>query len=181
MAAECATDPVENPLWWFAQEFYKREGVEAALLDLQNHQGADVLLLLAACWLSSEGFEWPRDDADFDKGLKDYESWRDHVIAPLRRVRYHLPRQALPGFRSDVKTLELESEKLGLAGLFSLMIAVEAERWDTDRLLAQDNLAMVLACQLDPQQVESVMASEAIEVLLEQVESYQTESHDSHP
>lgn len=179
MAAECATDPVENPLWWFAQEFYQRDGVETALLELQDNWGADVLLLLAACWLASEGFEWPRDD-DFDTGLRDYEGWRDHVIMPLRQVRRHLPRQDLADFRGQVKALELESEQLGLAGVFSLLSAVEAERWDADGLLAEDNLALVLERQLDEQQVETVLASEAMEVLLGQIDQCQIERNDSH-
>ena len=166
MAAECATDPVENPLWWFAQEFYQREGVEAAVLELQNHWGIDVLLLLAVSWLSSEGFEWPGDDPDFEQGLTDYEGWRDHVIVPLRQIRCQLPKQELGDFRVRVKSLELESEQLGLAGLFSLLSVVEAEQWEADEGLAEDNLIAMLEKDMAEPQLETVMGTNAIQVLL---------------
>lgn len=172
MAAECATDPVENPLWWFAQEFYQQDGVEAALVDLQDNWEADVLLLLAACWLGMEGFEWPGEDADFQQGLVDYTGWREHIVMPLRQMRRTLPKEGEQGFRSRLKALELESEQLGLAGLFSLLTSVEAERWQVDEALLEENLMAILTPESQEPEQGSVMASPAIETLLTRLMAY---------
>lgn len=183
MAAECATDPVENPLWWFVQEFYQREGVESALLDLQDRWGADVLLLLAACWLGTEGFEWPLDDEAFQDGLSNYTGWRDHIVAPLRDMRRTLPKGGDQGFRSKLKALELESEQLGLAGLFSLLTSVETDRWQVDKDLLEDNLLAVFSSDIAlsaeddadgglESGLESVLASDSVEVILSQLTLY---------
>ena len=41
--------------WDFSLEAYARPGVAPACLDLQERHGADVNLLLFACWLSASG------------------------------------------------------------------------------------------------------------------------------
>jgi len=172
MAAECATDPVENPLWWFAQEFYQQDGVEAALVELQDNWEADILLLLAACWLGIEGFDWPGDDASFQQGLVDYTSWRDHIVFPLRQMRRTLPKEGEQGFRSRLKALELESEQLGLAGLFGLLTSVPADRWQVDQALLEENLMAILTPESHPSEAQDVMVSAAVEVLLTQLMVY---------
>lgn len=167
MAAEFATDPVDNPLWWFAQEFYQREGVEAALIDLQDNWGADVLLILAACWLGQEGFEWPGGDSEFQRGLDNYMGWRDHVIHPLRQIRYTLPKtDSDHDFRARIKQLELDGEQLGLAGLFELLITIEAERWEPDTRLLEENLDQALQECLAESQQEGALNSDAVDHLI---------------
>ena len=43
---------LDNPLWQYMLRIYQKEGVEAALLALQE-QGFNVLILLSLCWVSA--------------------------------------------------------------------------------------------------------------------------------
>ena len=43
--------------WTFSLEFYRRKGVERALLQLQETAGADVNLLLLALWWAKLGLK----------------------------------------------------------------------------------------------------------------------------
>ena len=52
---------MNRSLWDFAVDTYARTGVEAALLELQDAEGADVLLVLYALW--------PRDSRALALGL----------------------------------------------------------------------------------------------------------------
>ncbi|MDP2607843.1 MULTISPECIES: TIGR02444 family protein [unclassified Oceanobacter] len=129
MAAQCATESLDNPLWQFAQRFYQMNNVEQRLLEIQE-DGGDVLLVLAALWLASEWRAWPEGEP-FAQRLAGYLGWRDSVIRPLRGIRTLLPKGSLSTaptndrfageFRQRVKALELEAEQFGLAGLYQLL------------------------------------------------------------
>lgn len=81
-----------SSLQQFADEFYRRPGVAALLLELQDRHGLDVLLLLTACWLGRRGvrveqLNWPAVDAG-------HAQYAEQLVQPLRRVRRQL--SALP-------------------------------------------------------------------------------------
>lgn len=113
--AQCATKPLDNPLWQYACQFYSQPGVEAALLELQDEHGADINLILQALWLASLGKEWSSDCVP-----EAYPLWMAQQIQPLRKMRREM-KQAWPeqeGFRQQVKKLELKAEQVALAMLF---------------------------------------------------------------
>jgi uncharacterized protein (TIGR02444 family) len=179
MAAQCATDSLENPLWQFAQAFYPQPDVEDALLELQDDHQADVLLLLAALWLASEWREWPAGQHEM---FGEYLAWREHVVRPLRGVRRMLPGsrrragRAGADFRSRVQSMELEAEQMGLAGLFSLLEPIAAD-FEIDeetpsalRALARDNARM--AMDIDAVKVSSGQARSAVHTLLLALEAF---------
>jgi uncharacterized protein (TIGR02444 family) len=174
MAAQCATESLDNPLWQFAQRFYQVNSVEQRLLELQD-EGVDVLLVLAALWLASDWRAWPEDEP-FQQALTGYVGWRDSVIRPLRNIRITLPREQdsnrfAGSFRQRVKDLELEAEQFGLAGLFSLLDDV-ADDCPEDESLADcvmENLAWVPGLpRIDPQDESPEPLIDALEVYLEQ-------------
>lgn len=182
MAAQCATESLDNPLWQFAQAFYQNNGVEEALLELQDDHHADILLLLAALWLAADWREWP---AGVKEPFTEYLAWREHVIWPLRGVRRTLPeerqrnaRQAQPAdFRSRIKALELEAEQMGLAGLSGLLepLAVPHDLTSEPdaralRQLARNNVQD--AMQLDDIRVSSGQARSAVHTLLLALDEY---------
>jgi uncharacterized protein (TIGR02444 family) len=104
----------------FAEALYRRTGVEAACLDLQDRRGLDVSVLLHACWLGRRG----RILGATETGGLVWRTmpWRNEVVRPLRRVRRRLkaglegmPRELSEPVRQQVKAAELAAERALLA------------------------------------------------------------------
>lgn len=105
----------------YAAALYARPGVAAACLELQDREGADVNLLLAACWLAGRGV---RLDPEAARRLRELAAaWREPVLAPLRRARRALRPLAAElaptavgeraaALRARVAAVELEAERL---------------------------------------------------------------------
>lgn len=84
-----ARHPPERPsgaFWRFSLEFYRRPGVAACCLDLQDRFGRDINLLLYACWVGVSG-RGRLGLADLAAAEAMVASWRRDVVEPLRRVR----------------------------------------------------------------------------------------------
>jgi len=138
---------VEGPagdFWRFSVEFYGRPGIANACLDLQDGHGADINLLLFACWvgISGRGRLAAPGLARADAALAP---WRDAVIAPLRGVRKFLKndRKAIE-FYGIVKATELEAEHIAqdrLEALAPIKTPADAEARRADALA---NLALYL-------------------------------------
>ncbi|NWL79373.1 TIGR02444 family protein [Pseudomonas taiwanensis] len=110
-----------SDLWTFALRLYAEPGVEQACLRLQDG-GADVCLLLTACWLGQRGT--PCDTTRLDALYDVCDPWQEQVIKPLRSLRQNWRVQAqddlaLAGMREQIKALELEAERKLLARLES--------------------------------------------------------------
>jgi uncharacterized protein (TIGR02444 family) len=113
----------ETPLWRFSLLLYAKPNVENACLALQDEVSTDVNLLLFLLWEASQGRRVSLQD------LKDVEAqivcWRDRVVVPLRAVRRYLKAASPPGdreraevFRTSIKSLELEAERLQQAAIY---------------------------------------------------------------
>ncbi|MFZ6048285.1 TIGR02444 family protein [Pseudomonas sp. CR3202] len=108
-----------SDLWTFSLRLYTAPGVERACLHLQEG-GADVCLLLTACWLGRRGAAFDAPRLDRLKGV--CEPWQEQVVKPLRVLRQNWRAQAqddpaLAGLREQIKALELEAERKLLAKL----------------------------------------------------------------
>lgn len=119
-ATNRAVIPLQNPLWDYACGVYSQEGVEAALLILQDEHCADINLILQALWLASEGVEWTPECI-----VGDYGKWVAEQVIPIRALRRHLKTDwveqrglVFEDFRQQVKKLELQAEQYALAMLF---------------------------------------------------------------
>jgi uncharacterized protein (TIGR02444 family) len=77
-----------NPFWDYALELYRREGVEAACLELQQRHGLDVNVVLLCCWLARRGI--PVDAAVLGGIAETTEAWQEEFVRPLRAVRNRL-------------------------------------------------------------------------------------------
>ena len=115
-----ATKPLDNPLWQYACQVYAQAGVETALLELQDKQGADINLILQALWLASEGRAWTKGCIP-----NDYGKWITEQVLPLRQMRRSMKVDwveqrgvVYEDFRQQVKKLELKAEQYALAMLF---------------------------------------------------------------
>ncbi len=101
---------MNRSLWDFAVDTYARTGVEAALLELQDAKGADVLLVLYALWLDE------RAELLSQNGLATLDAelgpWRARVVEPVRALRKQwrdFPEAA--NLREALKKLELDAER----------------------------------------------------------------------
>ncbi|MBM3505096.1 MAG: TIGR02444 family protein [Alphaproteobacteria bacterium] len=114
--------PIED-LWHWSQVVYARPGVAEALIALQDHDGADVNVLLAALWSGARGAErWT--DEDLDRILALSTPWQAHVIGPLRQARRALksmPTAEAQRLREGVKRLELDAEACVLGALAAFL------------------------------------------------------------
>jgi len=112
------TDVPECPLWNFSVSVYRREGVAAACLSLQERRDADVNLLLYCCWLGAEGCRTL--DADrLRRASAEVERWHREVVRSLRAVRKRLKANPEPAsgeqaarLRRSIGAVELEAERI---------------------------------------------------------------------
>lgn len=116
-------DDDQNPFWRFSLIVYGRPGVASACISLQDRLGLDVNLLLFLCWTGALGHAVEHDA--FVRLMERAARWQRLVARPLREVRRGLKGQDLvdsvegESFRSQVKALELEAERLEQAMLYS--------------------------------------------------------------
>jgi uncharacterized protein (TIGR02444 family) len=109
-----------NEFWQFSLAVYAAPGVADECLDLQDHFGIDVNLLLFAAYVGSRRLVLSSDDVD--QCFLAVREWREQVVHPLRSVRratktllpqYSLALQRqIEDIRGKVKLAELESEKV---------------------------------------------------------------------
>jgi len=114
-----ATRPkLEAECWAFALAIYARPGVAEACLALQNEAGVDVMMLLMATFVAVKHriLLTPHEVQALDEACRP---WREQIVWPLRAIRSGLkigpqpaPSEATEQFRSQVKALELQAEKL---------------------------------------------------------------------
>lgn len=113
-----------NPFWTFSLKLYGRPGVPPACLVLQDEAGVDVNVLLFCLWVGQCGAVL--SDTQMAAVLATTEPWRRDVVVPLRGVRRLLkeppPAFSLVGeaFRSKIKAVELEAERLQQEVLFAV-------------------------------------------------------------
>lgn len=134
-------------LWSFSLAVYAAPGVADACLTAQDDAGADVNLLLWAAWLAAQGHDLTA--AELTEAIAATVPWRRDVVQPLRAIRRRLksgpspaPSPAAESLRAQVKSAELEAERLQQAVLQTLPVN---RRGDGDRtILLQANLSLFL-------------------------------------
>lgn len=127
----------DNPFWRFSLAVYSRPDVPAACLKLQADHGADVNLLLFFCWCASAGKSLSH--SAIDDACAAVGDWHRDVVVSLRAVRSGLKNDArgldaavAEAFRSKVKKIELEAERLEQEQLFTRSAALLSDAVETD-------------------------------------------------
>lgn len=130
----------DSPLWSWSVHAWGLPGAEPLLLELQDKVGADINLLLAACWLASEHRCLTAEMAM--AAQKQVQPWRRNCIEPLRAVRRYLGELGQQGdLRDSVKALELQAEHVQQAALYALLKqSPEASPGIASSALAEQNL-----------------------------------------
>ncbi len=108
-----------SALWDYAVALYASPGVAAACLALQDRRGADVNLLLLACWLGATGRE--PDAGRIAEVLERAAAWQEGLVRPLREARRRLKavipaldeplRPPLAATRAGLAAVELDLER----------------------------------------------------------------------
>jgi uncharacterized protein (TIGR02444 family) len=134
---QAADDPASNDpareLWKFATSFYGREGVAAACLLLQDRLAVNVnILLLSLYALLERGVSLKSDDLSAARGLVD--DWDREIVQGLRHLRRRLksgpspaPSPATVELRDNIKSIELQAERIELAMLGDWLVRRRAQ------------------------------------------------------
>jgi uncharacterized protein (TIGR02444 family) len=115
----------KSPFWRFSVKFYGVPSVAPACIELQDQAGVDVNVLFFLLWNATQKRTFSRDQvAEIERRIG---SWREIAVVPLRAVRRALKSppaaiapDAAEGFRTRIKAVELEAERLQQEALYDL-------------------------------------------------------------
>lgn len=115
----------KSPFWRFSVKFYAVPGVAEACIELQDKARVDVNILFFLLWNASLGRAL--NAAEVTEIEHAIGPWREVAVAPIREVRRALktpppviPAETAEGFRTRIKAVELEAERLQQEALFDL-------------------------------------------------------------
>jgi uncharacterized protein (TIGR02444 family) len=134
-----------TPFWRFSLQFYRLAGVSDACIALQDEYAVDVNLLLFLLWRAGDGRMLSTDEVrSLDAKVRD---WRNVTVVPLRDVRRKLKSARTlidageqEAFRTKIKAIELEAERLQQQALFALSQSEPLGREADPRAAAHGNV-----------------------------------------
>jgi len=157
----------KSPFWQFSIKFYAVPGVAQACIELQDQAKVDVNILFFLLWNATQGRTYKK--ADVAEVERLIGAWRDMAVAPIRNVRRALKSppavmtpDAAEGFRSRIKAVELEAERLQQEALFAMTANIEAEPAESVEAAARANVLayeQAAARAFTPGAVEIVIAA----------------------
>ncbi len=117
MSAADAASAQGSPFWRFSLRFYRAPKVADVCIALQEEAGVDVNLLLFLLWQATH--ERALAASEVAALEARIAPWRDMTVIPLRAVRRALKSPpalveggTAEGFRTRIKSVELEAERL---------------------------------------------------------------------
>jgi uncharacterized protein (TIGR02444 family) len=162
-----SNDANPSPFWTFSLRYYRGGGVPEACLDLQDRGGADVNVVLFLLWMATRKRRFP---ADAVRALADaVQPWQSAVVAPIRALRRSLKaapalvdKGAAEAFRTRIKAIELESERLQQDAMAALGERLPTEAAASIEEAARANIAAYeawLGRSFTPAAVETLVAA----------------------
>jgi uncharacterized protein (TIGR02444 family) len=135
-----------SPFWKFSLGYYRGAGVSEACLELQDRCGVDVNVVLFLLWMASQKRVLAADQV---KRLADkVRPWQADVIGPIRALRRMLKSDAplldkgsAELFRTKIKAVELESERLQQEAMYGLAESLKPETAASVEAAARTNIA----------------------------------------
>jgi uncharacterized protein (TIGR02444 family) len=124
-APETPSHAKGSPFWRFSLGFYRQPRVADACIALQEEAGVDVNLLLFLLWQATRKRAFAAAEV---AGLeRRVGPWREMTVVPLRAVRRALRSPpalveagAAESFRTRIKAVELEAERLQQEAMYEL-------------------------------------------------------------
>ena len=103
-----------NDFWQFACQLYSEDGMQARLLDYQNHQGKNVNLCLLLYYLDS--LNLAINQTQLNKLEQSISEFEQQVLTPLRATRAYLKANQTEiadyaAIREELLSAELKLEK----------------------------------------------------------------------
>jgi uncharacterized protein (TIGR02444 family) len=145
-SVETASATQASPFWTFSLGYYRGAGVSEACLELQDNCGVDVNVVLFLLWLASQKRTLATDQVKLvaDK----VRPWQIDVIGPIRSLRRMLKTDAplldkgsAELFRTKIKAIELESEKLQQQAMYAMAASLKAETAPSSEAAARASIA----------------------------------------
>jgi uncharacterized protein (TIGR02444 family) len=116
---------IKSPFWRFSVKFYAVPGVAQACIDLQDQAKVDVNILFFLLWNATE--RRALNATEVAEVERTIGGWRDMAVIPIRNVRRALKApppvmasDVAEGFRTRIKAVELEAERLQQEALYDL-------------------------------------------------------------
>src|SRR5262245_26778438 len=120
-----STQPRKSPFWRFSVKFYAVPGVAPACIELQDRAKVDVNVLFFLLWNATE--KRALSAVDVAEVERSIGAWRDMTVVPIRNVRRALKSpppvmaaDTAEGFRTRIKAVELEAERLQQEALYDM-------------------------------------------------------------
>ena len=125
----------KSPFWRFSIKFYQVPGVAPACIELQDQAGVDVNVLFFLLWLATQSRALNNEQvSEIERGIG---AWREMAVVPIRNVRRALKSpppvmsaEAAEGFRTRIKAVELEAERLQQEALFQICLLYTSDAAD---------------------------------------------------
>jgi uncharacterized protein (TIGR02444 family) len=156
-----------SPFWRFSLGFYRQPGVADACIALQDACGVDVNILLFFLWLATA--RRCVSPAAAQAVCAQAGPWRDDVVVPLRALRRRLKdgsslveRNTAELFRTRIKGVELEAERLQQEALFGLAAGLATQDAPSVETAARANVAAyehVMGRTFAPRAVDVLLAA----------------------
>jgi uncharacterized protein (TIGR02444 family) len=136
----------DSPFWRFSLGFYRQPGVADACIELQDQAGVDVNILLFLLWNAT--LNRTLSQASVAELEAKIGPWRDATVIPIRTLRRALrtpPPVVEPGaaeaFRTRIKGVELEAERLQQQTMYELASSLALESATSPVEAARANVA----------------------------------------
>ncbi len=145
-SVETASASQTSPFWTFSLGYYRGAGVSDACLELQDNCGVDVNVVLFLLWQATQKRRFAAIQV---KALAEKMGpWQIDVIGPIRGLRRMLKGNAplldkgsAELFRTKIKAIELESEKLQQQAMYAMAASLKAETAPSSEAAARASIA----------------------------------------
>ena len=124
--------PQSSPFWTFSLGYYRGAGVSEACLELQDRCGVDVNVVLFLLWLAAQkrGSRPARSSGSptrCGRGRRTSSARSARCAATLKTDAPLLDKGSAEFFRTRIKAIELEAERLQQEAMFALAADLAAE------------------------------------------------------
>ena len=155
MSSEPASPPQANPFWTFSLGYYRGAGVSEACLELQDNCGVDVNVMLFLLWQATLKRQLGATQV---KALAEKVGpWQIDVIGPIRGLRRMLKGNAplldkgpAELFRTRIKAIELEAERLQQEAMYAMAAGMTSEAAPSVEAAARASVAAYESVAVEP-------------------------------
>jgi uncharacterized protein (TIGR02444 family) len=166
-SVETTSTPQANPFWTFSLGYYRGDGVSDACLELQDNCDVDVNVMLFLLWQATQKRSFAAVQV---KALSEKVGpWQIDVIGPIRGLRRMLKdgtplldKGSSELFRTKIKAVELEAERLQQEAMYAMAAGMKSEAAPSTDAAARASIAAyesVVGSPFTPAAVDTLIAA----------------------